>query len=251
MFIFHSSLYFFIFLLFPRSSNHIEQYYSDRGSIASRWTWLRSQVVDVERRIRRCEETYKSVRLRKRPVQFEKQKPVVEKGTVVSVTNKSAEDLLVDTVNILNSIKEPHNLENSKRTGVQKPDVLVSKNSNSFLTEGPHKEKTNSIINNGKSNVHVTSDHFNSCTAARTRPVQNWQSRKLFTLSQLQKPTPNILCCCSNPITPCVLCQKNSQNLPQLKPKQDIRERASLLDLSFHPVLSFETGKRNILLLLC
>ena len=235
------------FLYFFLRPSYLNKFHSDRGSIASRWAWLRSQVVDVERRIRRCEETYKSIRLRKGSIQLGKQKVVVERRTVVSVANKSAEDLLVDTVNILNSLKEPHNLNNSIRTGSQRPEVSISRNSNSMLTE-EHKEKTNSIMNNGKSNMHLT-DHIYSCTAARTRSVQYWQKRKLFSLLQLQKPNQNVLCACSSPLTPCVLCQRNSKNLSVLKPKQSIKERVSLLDSSFHPVLSFDTGKRYQLLL--
>lgn len=220
------------------SSNHLSQFYSDRGSIASRWAWLRSQVIDIERRIRRCEETYKTVRFRKKPVQLEKQR------TILPITSKSADDFLVDTVNILNNInKEPHSLNISMRTctATQKPDVSISRTSNNLLTESAHKEKTNLIMNSGKSNLLLANDHINTCTAARTRAVQHWQKRKLFSLSQFQKPTSNILCCCSSPLTACVLCQRKSQSLPQIISKQDIRERVSLVDLSFHPVLSFET----------
>ena len=220
----------------------MNQFYSDRGSIASKWTWLRSQVIDIERRIRRCEETYKAVRVKKAPIHLEKQKHVVDNKVIVSMASKSANDLLVDTANMLNNRKVHPDLTSSILASSLTSESAYPHNTNIPLLA--EKDKTNLLLNVQKSNIQQDNDLINSCTSARTRCVQQWQKRKLFALSKIEKPSPSLLCSCGDSWTPCVLCKRSSLNLPKLTQRQDLRDRVALLDLSFHPVLSFESGKK-------
>ena len=228
--------------MFLRSSSPLTQFYSDRGSIASKWTWLRSQVIDIERRIRRCEETYKAVRVKKTPVHLDKQRHVDNKA-IVSMANKSANDLLVDTANMLNNRKVHPDLSSSILPTSLTPENAFPRNSSIPLLA--EKDKTNLLLNVQKSSVQHDTDHISSCTSARTRSVQQWQKRKLFDLSKIEKPSPSLLCSCGDSWTRCVLCKRSSPNLPKLTQRQDLRDRVALLDLSFHPVLTFESGKRQ------
>ena len=216
----------------------LNQFYTERGSIASKWTWLRSQVIDIERRIRRCEETYKAVRGKKMPIHLEKQRHTVENNVLVSVANKSASDLLADTLNVSNNRKIHPDLSS---------DIMASpitpKKDNSGIPLLTEKDKTNLLLNAQKCSIQHDSDHVNSCTAARTRCVQQWRKRKLFNLTQVQRPSKSMVCTCGDLCTPCVLCKRISPNLPRMLQQQDLRDRVSLIDLSFHPVLSFEAGK--------
>ncbi|XP_070535525.1 KAT8 regulatory NSL complex subunit 1-like isoform X3 [Ptychodera flava] len=86
-----------------------------------------------------------------------------------------------------------------------------------------------------------------SCTAARTRPIRTYRKRKLLRTSNIHQMSrkaqklSSVRCGCCTPITPCVMCggrYNNTQTVDQdLMP---LSERVSLLDYSFHPVLSFE-----------
>ena len=121
---------------------------------------------------------------------------------------------------------------------------------NPSIPQLAEKDKTNLLLNVQSSSIPSDSDHVNSCTAARTRSVQQWQKRKLFNLLKIEKSSPSMICGCGDSWTPCVLCKRSSPNLPRLTQRQDLRDRVALMDLSFHPVLSFETGKRKIYIVL-
>ena len=116
---------------------------------------------------------------------------------------------------------------------------------NSSIPRLTEKNKANLLLNVQNSSMKHDSDPVNSCTAARTRSVQQWQKRKLFNLSKIEKTSPSIICGCGDSWTPCVLCKRSSPMLPTVTQRQDFRDRVALMDLSFHPVLSFETGKRK------
>jgi hypothetical protein len=160
---------------------------------------------------------------------------------MVSMANKSANDLLVDTANMLNNRKVHPDLSSSLILNSITPDNAFPRNSNIPLLA--EKDKMNLHLNVQKSSIQHDNDHINSCTAARTRSVQQWQKRKLFNLSKIEKPSPSMLCSCGDSWTPCVLCKRSSPNLPKLTQRQDMRDRVALVDLSYHPVLSFESGK--------
>ena len=156
------------------------------------------------------------------------------------MANKSANDLLADTANVLNIRKVQPDLNSCVLS--KSPENTIPRNSSISLV--PEKGKTNLLVNVQNSSIQPDSDHINSCTAARTRPVQKWQKRKLFNVSKIEKPSSSVLCSCGDSWTPCILCKRTSNNLPKLTQRHDLRDRVALMDLSFHPVLSFETGKR-------
>ena len=161
------------------------------------------------------------------------------------MANKSANDFLVDTANMLNNRKvHPDLTSGILATSLTSESPFPNNSSIPLLAE---KDKANLLLNVQKSNIQHDSDSINSCTSARTRCVQQWQKRKLFGLSKIEKPSPSLLCSCGDSWTPCVLCKRSSPNLPKLTQRQDMRDRVAVVDLSFHPVLSFESGKKNTL----
>lgn len=195
-------------------------------------------MIDIERRIRRCEETYKAVRVKKTPIHLDKQRHVFDDKRVDSVANKSANDLLADTM--LNKSIHPE-----INCSILSTSHEGNAYTNSSIPRLAEKNKTNLLLNVQNSSMKHDSDPVNSCTAARTRSVQQWQKRKLFNLSKFEKTSPSIICGCGDSWTPCVLCKRSSPMLPKVTQRQDFRDRVALMDLSFHPVLSFETGKRK------
>lgn len=91
----------------------------------------------------------------------------------------------------------------------------------------------------------TSNDVFPQC--ARTRGVYAVRKRRLVHLSHIRhKPKPNsLLCGCVTPTTPCLICSKSSRTLPVVSSTQTMAEKVASLDGSFHPVLSFCTGKDN------
>lgn len=90
-------------------------------------------------------------------------------------------------------------------------------------------------------------DMFPQC--ARTRGVHMIRKRRLVHLSHIRhnKPKPlSLFCGCVTPTTPCLICSKSSRTLPVVNPNQTMAEKVASLDSSFHPVLSFCTGKSII-----
>jgi len=93
----------------------------------------------------------------------------------------------------------------------------------------------------------TSNDVFPQC--ARTRGVYTVRKRRLVHLSHIRhKPKPHSLYCgCVTPSTPCLICSNSSRTLPVVSSSQTTAEKVASLDGSFHPVLSFCTGKgRNI-----
>lgn len=180
------------------------------------------------------------MRVKKTPVHLEKQIHVDSKA-IVSMASKSANDLLVDAAKLLNDRKVCPDLSSSIHLNSIKPVNEITHNSTIPLLA--EKDKVNLLLNVQKSSAQDDSDHISTYTAARTRAVQQWRKRKCFNLSKIEKPSSSLLCSCGDLLTPCVLCKRSSPNLPRLTQRQDLRERVALMDLSFHPVLSFESGR--------
>lgn len=90
----------------------------------------------------------------------------------------------------------------------------------------------------------TSNDVFPQC--ARTRGVYTIRKRRVVNLSHIRhnkaKPLSSF-CGCVTPTTPCLICSKSSRTLPVVNPNQTMAEKVASLDTSFHPVLSFCTGK--------
>lgn len=64
------------FLVFScRQKRAIWKYLTERAAIAARWTWLQSQISDLEYRIRQHSDLHKKVRSQKCPVELEGPSP--------------------------------------------------------------------------------------------------------------------------------------------------------------------------------
>lgn len=88
-----------------------------------------------------------------------------------------------------------------------------------------------------------------TCQAARCRPVRNYRKRKLLRTSGLHQVSrkaarlSTVKCHCSPPFSSCPMCggrYNNSQTVDA--DTMPVNERVSLLDPSYHPVLSFNEG---------
>ena len=93
-------------------------------------------------------------------------------------------------------------------------------------------------------------DMDSTCQAARCRPVRSYRKRKLLRTSGLHLTSrkagrlSTVKCHCFPPVVPCAMCGGRYNNVMQLEPDiMPLAERVSLLDPSFHPVLSFLQGE--------
>ena len=92
----------------------------------------------------------------------------------------------------------------------------------------------------------------NTCQAARCRPVRSYGKRKLLRTSgvhQLGRKASRlstVRCHCYPPVVPCAMCGRRYNNVLTVDPEtMPLAERVSLLDSSYHPVLSFTHGEFN------
>ena len=235
-----------------------KQYCLEEGEVASRWSWLQSQIINVDRRIRRLDELYRGLRASKGPVKLQETKFVVKQpassvrakelskctpnnstglSTVTnavtsnSVLSKGQADLKLKEVL---GDREIH-LKNGVRRGLlDEGDVPVKR----LCTSLPKTESaTNSVCNPAP----IDELHNHS---ARTRGTHPSRKRLLVRLSRFQRHCKpgTVPCTCSTPETPCALCLKTCRTLPVVDVRQPLPEKVSMLDWSFHPTLSFFTG---------
>lgn len=237
------------------------QFRLEEGVIASHWSWLQSQIINLERQIRRYDDLYKGGRLRKGTVKLQACTPNV--SLVRSATDidgngivKGLRDnaLSVPSLDINNSkhltdlnkkdsIRDSENhLLNGVKRGLLDSSLLNSEDvpTKRYRTAlGANDSTDNKLFLPSTSN-----DVFPQC--ARTRGVYMIRKRRLVHLSHIRhnKPKPlSLLCGCVTPTTPCLICSKSSRTLPVVRPSQTTPEKVASLDASFHPVLSFCTGK--------
>ena len=92
----------------------------------------------------------------------------------------------------------------------------------------------------------------NTCQAARCRSVRSYGKRKLLRTSgvhQLGRKASRlstVRCHCYPPVVPCAMCGRRYNNVLTVDPEtMPLAERVSLLDSSYHPVLSFTHGEFN------
>lgn len=219
-------------MIYCRFSNPLTQFYADRGSIASKWTWLRSQVIDIERRIRRCEETYKTVRGKKMAIRLNEQRHGNDQNVLVSLASQGLINHETDIV----ASKLNHCNDKESTNALSSINNFVSKTSTNLFEK-------DLLLNMKKSTIKSQMNDIDTCTAARTRSVKEWRKRKLFHLSKLERSNSSLLCSCEDLCMPCVLCRQSPPSLPKMMPKQSMKDRVALVDLAFHPVLSFDNGE--------
>lgn len=232
----------------------------EEGIIASHWSWLQSQIINVERQIRRYDDLYKGGRLRKGMVKLQActtnaniargSNDVDGNGIIKGIKNSAVsvslevakskqyvdhgKDSPKDPENhVLNGVKR-HLLDSSL---LNEEDVPMKRYRAVFATNDSTDNKVCGSFSSASNDV------FPQC--ARTRGVYPVRKRRLVHLSHIrQKPKPHsLLCGCVTPTTPCLTCSNSSRTLPVVSFSQTTPERVASLDGSFHPVLSFCTGK--------
>ncbi|CAH1134422.1 unnamed protein product [Ceutorhynchus assimilis] len=183
------------------------KYSKKRAALASRWTWLQSQITDLDHRIKQHTELFKKTRLTKGKVQL---------GDYV--------------------IRQQHVLSESEIAGHHDYGSAILESTslpvNGYLGQLPGAT--------GK----AAEDKCGCC--ARTRPLINFKKRRAFQLSGLHaiskkaaRPS-TVRCSCVESQTPCALCTgrvdpTHPRDIPDILDKA---EKVALLDPCFHPVLS-------------
>jgi len=179
---------------------------SERAMIASRWTWLQAQVSDLEYRIRQQSELYRQLRALKGLVTLHDPSPP---------TLQPIDDVVVN--------------DSLHKMSAGDSEAAVECNDSSALS----------------------ADNA-TCRAARCLPIRPCRRRRLLRppgdarLSAHRKATllSTVRCTsCHPPATPCALCAGKHNTVVSLGTNLPSLERIALLDPSFHPVLSFCTGK--------
>lgn len=224
-----------------------KSYQTELGEISSRWSWLQSQIINLERQIRKYEDLHKNNRVSKQPVKL--QAPVtmseldLKLGTPANgISTTKNNSTLSDSSELkLNIFKEPQNhLRNGLKKTLLQSSVIEENDipSKRLRTSGIK----NDIVDNKMSGTTYGNDIVSQC--ARTRGIIPIRNRSLVHLSAVQENCKfrESSCQCSTPETPCISCSKAAKTITVVDPALPIAERVRLLDHSYHPVLSFSTG---------
>lgn len=234
------------------------QYHVEEGIIASHWSWLQSQIINVERQIRRYDDLYKGGRLRKGMVKLQacttnaniaRGSNDVDGNGIIKCIKNSAVSVSLEVAKSKQYVDHgkdsPKDPENHVLNGVKRhlldtsllneEDVPMKRYRAVFTTNDSTDNKVCGSFSSASNDV------FPQC--ARTRGVYPVRKRRLVHLSHIrQKPKPHsLLCGCVTPTTPCLMCSNSSRTLPVVSFSQTTPERVASLDGSFHPVLSFCT----------
>lgn len=253
---------------------------AERSAIASRWTWLQAQVSDLEYRIRQQSDTHRQIRSEKGDLIFEslQTQPVTcnsRTGEILNQEEKSGEKRTEKSnkpfvfqsskfnQSLVNCILPP-GLTSPMSSGKDTCQSSTQKSLNGLI-DSNHNGKSVStsdvasptvktddklLLENSESLATPTVPVDITCQAARCRPVKSYRKRKLFRtagLHQLYRKATRlstVKCHCYTPVVPCAMCGGRYNNTQTLDPDlMPLHERLSLLDPSFHPVLSFSQGE--------
>ncbi|XP_055905984.1 uncharacterized protein LOC129941381 [Eupeodes corollae] len=203
------------------------RYSRDRAAIASRWSWLVSQISDLEFKIRQHTELHQQLRQRK--------------GKVILV-DASSEAGNLGSAAAATGAASTGTGPNGYRGAL--PGATPSKMSGGFTTA----DETDL-------DAAIDGSNESSQGSCRTRAFQSsfYRKRKLFqtanvhTISKKAARPSTIKCGCQWPLHPCALCTGRSdptapRDLPDTMMKS---QRVALLDPGFHPVLSFSEDISN------
>ncbi|XP_029394218.1 KAT8 regulatory NSL complex subunit 1-like protein isoform X7 [Mus pahari] len=228
----------------------------DRAQVGSRWTWLQAQISELEYKIQQLTDIHRQIRASKVPQRSEE--PLPEHDFEMSPSSptlllRNIEKQSAQLTEIINSLIAPLNLSptssplSSKscshkclangisRSASENLDELSS--SSSWLLNQKHSKKRRKDRTRLKSpSLAIMS------TAARTRPLQSFHKRKLYRLSPTFYWTPETLpskeAFLNSTQMPYVRSPFSWDNWEQSSRSHLLREHASKLDSSFHPVLS-------------
>jgi KAT8 regulatory NSL complex subunit 1 len=187
----------------------------DRAGVASRWMWLQAQISDLEYRIRQHNEIHRQIRAAKGPVTLGEQQ--------VSTTSTALSP------------------------GTPRNNHMVVNGFHGLLpgggTSGKPSSGTDDVVNGN-----LPSGCGSVMTSARVRPLvkSTFRKRKLLQTSGLHlvskkaaRPS-SVRCGCRPPLPTCALCTgRTDPMVPQQPDLLTVPERISLLNPTFHPVLSF------------
>ncbi|XP_074652678.1 KAT8 regulatory NSL complex subunit 1-like [Tubulanus polymorphus] len=229
-------------------SNRAEyKWEQQRSSVAARWTWLQAQVSDLEYLIRQQTDIYRHIRSSKGAITLGDQvRPSASQiltsltgraaGTETDPTDSSPCHLATILNNIDNQSKQIHSL----------PALLTPVNSPKISNHSHHHHQVNGLVTTHPEQT--TMDSSSSWQqAARCRPISNYRKRKLlrtFGLHEMNVKSARlstVKCHCYPPLSaPCVMCGGRYNNTVAMDTEtMSIAEKVSLLDNSFHRVLSF------------
>ncbi|XP_052823324.1 KAT8 regulatory NSL complex subunit 1 isoform X2 [Octopus bimaculoides] len=265
--------------MYPLDNHHRRsewKWAAERSAIASRWTWLQAQVSDLEYRIRQQSDTHRQIRSEKGDLIFEslQTQPVTynsRTGEILNQEEKSGEkrteksnkpfvfqsskfnQSLVNCILPLGLTSPMSSGKDTCQSSTQKSlNGLIDSNHNgksvstSDVASPTVKTDDKLLLENSESLATPTVPVDVTCQAARCRPVKSYRKRKLFRtagLHQLYRKATRlstVKCHCYTPVIPCAMCGGRYNNTQTLDPDlMPLHERLSLLDPSFHPVLSF------------
>ncbi|KAF7280354.1 hypothetical protein GWI33_006130 [Rhynchophorus ferrugineus] len=182
------------------------KYSTDRAAIASRWTWLQSQISDLEYRIRQHTDIHKQIRN--------------EKGSVQLGDGQSG----ATTETYLGT-------EGESKIGSTDNVSTV----NGYLGQLP-----------GAVGMRTENDKEDCQQCARTRPLVNFKKRRLLQVAGLHAVSKKaarpstVRCSCVPSQEPCALCTGRIDPTNPRDPPETLgkAEKIALLDPGFHPVLS-------------
>ncbi|XP_050293244.1 KAT8 regulatory NSL complex subunit 1 isoform X2 [Anthonomus grandis grandis] len=187
------------------------KYSTDRAAIASRWTWIQSQISDLEYRIRQHTELHKKIRAAKGAVKL---------GEVI---------VRSPPVQSESEIAGHHDY------GVSPISTDASTAINGYVGQLPGASSPQK---------HPEPDDCQYC--ARTRPLTGFRKRRLLQIAGLHAVSKKaarpstVRCNCVIPNAPCALCTgrvdpTHPRDSPETLGKS---EKVALLDPAYHPVLS-------------
>ncbi|XP_033849292.3 KAT8 regulatory NSL complex subunit 1-like [Acipenser ruthenus] len=236
------------------------QWVEQRAKVGSRWAWLQAQVSDLEYRIRQQTELYRHIRTSKVPVVL-CEAPSLESllrepshfrpgQTPVSPSSSSVSSLLSPAQLLHNFCHQ------SSRVAQSLGSVLSSSNSSGSPFSSP------GVLNGSLHSSEVCdsspealwkrqrvdclsappSPLDSSCMAARVRPLQRHQRRRLVRIggAPYMRAKPLVLRCSCELPSSCILC--GGRRLSTQTPDHSgctVEERGAALEPSFHPILSF------------
>ncbi|XP_036333745.1 uncharacterized protein LOC118744675 isoform X1 [Rhagoletis pomonella] len=187
------------------------RYSRDRAAIAARWSWLLSQIADLEIKIRQHTEL--------------RQEVVRTKGAVASGLDEQYATI---------------------HAGNLKSIEVATLNTTTSSVNG---YKGNMLGNTGVKFDAIESEEAGLIGAARTRGFvpslfrkrKLLQTQSLHTISKKAARPSNIKCGCQWPFNPCALCTGRTDPTAPRDPPDTMMmaDRIALLDPGYHPVLSF------------
>lgn len=229
----------------------------ERAAIVARWTWLQTQVSDLEYKIRQHSDIHRTIRNSKGVVALCDLPVIGPAGDTGLIFNNCSDmsstlrlaTLMIDINNQSSKLSQsgncliPVNTINNKIENSSKCLNGIVDSTSSTQQKNPNTPASDAGLS-VSSDLKAVLDL--SCVAARCRQVKSYRKRKLLRTAGLYQINAkaarlsSVKCQCYPPIMPCSLCGGRYNNLQRLDAEgMSVMEKVSLLDSAFHPVLSF------------